>query len=172
MRKLIFPAALFFIATAFVSCSGGNSPEKVVSEFITAISDRNWDAAKELSTAESESMIDMVKGFADMVPDTAAAFNFEVVKEKTMVEDESASVTIRDENSNEMAYKLKKIDGAWKVDFTMEALMGDMPDDIDMTLDDAMESMDETMEGMKESVDEVMDGMKESVDEVMDEATK
>ena len=161
MRKLIFPAVLLMIATAFVSCSGGNSPEKVVSEFITAISDRDWESAKELSTPESESMIDMVKGFADMVPDTATAFNFEVVKEKSMIEDEAASITIRDENSNEMAYKLKKIEGAWKVDFTMEALMGDMQDEL--TIDDAMETMeetmDDTMEDIQESLDEALDGM-------------
>lgn len=153
MKKIFFPALLLMAATAFFSCSGGNTPEKVVTGFITAISDRDWEAAKTFSTPESESMIDMVKGFAEMVPDTATAFNFEIVKEKTVVEDSTASVTIVDENSNEMAYKLKKINGDWKVDFTMEAIMGDMMEEpLEETLDQAMEGMDETMQDIETEI--------------------
>lgn len=93
-------------------------------------------------------MIDMVKGFADMVPDSAyTPLKFEIVKDKTLIEGDKATVVSKDENGNEMSYQVLLVDGTWKVNFTMEAIMGDMK--TDEILDEAMDSMSETMESIE-----------------------
>lgn len=156
-NRSVWMLLLGIAATFFASCSGGNSPEKVVEGFVNAINDRDWETAKTLSTPDSESMIDMIKGFADMMPDTTSAFNFEIVSDKTVQEGESASVTIRDENGNEMAYKLKKLEGDWKVDFTMEALMGDVMSEegLETTIDESLETMEDMTQDLEQAVEDL-----------------
>ncbi|MBK6729776.1 MAG: DUF4878 domain-containing protein [Bacteroidetes bacterium] len=152
MKKITLPVLIIGTILMFTSCTKSNSPEKTVTSFIEAINQRNWDAAKANSTKESESMLDMVKGFADMVPDSAyTPLKFEIIKEKTVVDGEKATVYSKDENGNEMAYQVLQVDGKWKVNFTMEAIMGDMKtEDI---LDEAMDSMSETMESTEVETD-------------------
>ena len=158
---------LAIFAVLFVSaCTKKGSPETTITTFLTAINDRKWDDAKLYATKESESMLDMVKGFAEMMPDSASSVKFEVVKDKTKIEGESAEVTVKDENSNEMAYKLKKVDGEWKVDFTMEALLGDMS---------AEDAMNDAMEGMEDMGDSIIidsDTMMNMADSVIQEMPK
>lgn len=161
MKKVIIPV-FAVLAVLFVSaCAKSDSPEKTINSFLNAVNAKKWDEAKGFATKESESMIDMVKGFADMMPDSASAMKFEIVKDKTKIDGDNAEVTVKDENSNEMAYKLKKQDGAWKVDFTMEALMGDMSTE-DMTQDmNDMSGMSDTTMMMEDmNSDTSMQNMK------------
>lgn len=146
MKKFSISVLAVFAILFVAACAKKGSPETTLTSFLNAINERKWDEAKLYATKESESMLDMVKGFAEMMPDSASAVKFEVVKDKTAINGDGAEVTVKDENSNEMAYKLKKVDGEWKVDFTMEALLGDM--NTEDVMDDAMESM----EGMTDSI--------------------
>ncbi len=148
MKKITLPVIIIGTILLIGACTKSNSPEKTVTGFIEAINNRNWEAAKSHATKESESMIDMVKGFADMVPDSAyTPLKFEIVKDKTLIEGDKATVVSKDENGNEMSYQVLLVDGTWKVNFTMEAIMGDMK--TDEILDEAMDSMSETMESIE-----------------------
>ncbi|MBC8172791.1 MAG: hypothetical protein H7X71_02695 [Chitinophagales bacterium] len=146
MKKILIPALTICAVMLVTSCTKKNSPESTITTFLNAVNDRNWEEAKKYATVESESMLDMVKGFAEMMPDTTSAVKFEVVKDKTKIEGDAAEVSVMDENKNEMVYKLKKVEDAWKVDFTMEALLGDM------SLEDTMTDALEGMENMGDSI--------------------
>ncbi len=156
MIKLLIPVFALIAITTFISCTkGGNSPEKTLNNFLTAVNNRNWEEAKKYATKESESMLDMVKGFADMMPDsTSTAMKFEIIDDKTVEDENTAQVVAKDENQNEITYKLKKIDGDWKVDFTMEALMGDM--NMENPVDESVNSMDNMADSMMIENDPMM----------------
>lgn len=157
MKKITIPFLMIAAILMLASCTK-SSPEQAVTGFIEAINARNWDEAKKFATADSESMIDMVKGFADMVPDTAYnPLKFEIIKEKTVINGDSATVVSKDENGNEMSYQVIQVDGSWKVNFTMEALMGDMmTEDI---MDEAMDTATETMDSIGSEMDTLMEMM-------------
>lgn len=154
MKKLLLPALMLGLSLSIISCAG-DSPEKAVSSFLDAINDRNWENAKKVSTPDSESMIDMIKGFAEMVPDSAnTAIKFEILKEKTVINGDSATVVSRDENGNEMEYQVLKVDKTWKVNFTIEAVMGDMM--MDETMDEALETIEDNMDSITFETDTVL----------------
>ncbi|MFN3940420.1 MAG: hypothetical protein ACK4IY_07515, partial [Chitinophagales bacterium] len=136
MKKFLLPAMILGLIITITSCTN-NNPEKTVSDFLDAINERNWEEAKKLSTTDSESMIDMLKGFSEMVPDSAITkIKYEILKEKTTINGDNASVFSRDENGNEMEYKVVKVDNVWKVNFSIEAVMGDMQ--TEQTIDQAL----------------------------------
>ncbi|MBC8046362.1 MAG: DUF4878 domain-containing protein [Fimbriimonadaceae bacterium] len=141
MKKVIIPVLAIFAVLFIASCASSGTPEATVKSFLSAVNDKKWDEAKKYATPESESLLEMIKGFSENAPDSTATMKFDVVKDKTKIEGETAEVTVKDDNEMEMAYKLKKIDGKWKVDFTMEALMGDM--NVEDVMDDAMKGMED-----------------------------
>jgi hypothetical protein len=163
MKKTIITSIAAFAMLFMVSCSGSSGPEATATDFVNALMKKDWEKAKTLSTEESASTIDMIKGFAQNTPDSAAVMKFEIVKEKTKIEGDGASVVAKDENGLEMPMKLKKIEGKWKVDYSMEAIMGDFED----TMSDAMESMTDMADSISIDMDETMEAVDKAATEMM-----
>lgn len=117
--------AVFFIINGCNSES--KKPEVVIESFFDALKNQDFETAKELSTKESESVLDMIN----------LATNFQIQKiDSSMfdksrlqfgipkIEGDSAIVEVSIKNSNEfIPLKLKKEDGDWKVAFEAETLM-------------------------------------------------
>lgn len=135
------------------SCSGSTGPEAVATDFVNALMKKEWEKAKSLSTEESASTIEMIKGFSQNTPDSAMVVKFEIVKEKTKIEGEGASVVAIDENGLEMPMSLKKIDGKWKVDYSMETIMGGAED----VMSDAVESMGDMVDTIMTEAEDLME---------------
>ncbi|MBC8046361.1 MAG: DUF4878 domain-containing protein [Fimbriimonadaceae bacterium] len=140
MKKLIAPLFILLSLTAFSFDVKKSTPEETVTNFLNAINDRDWEKAKFLATPESEELLDMIIGFAEMAPDSSDNYRFVIVHEKTIINNDLAEINVRDENGDEMIYKVKKIEKEWKVDFTIEAILGE----------DYMKEMDGLMEDMEE----------------------
>ena len=148
------------------ACSANRSVESVVISFVEAFEAQDWEAAKALSTEESVAMIDAFRGFTEMVGDDAEPFSFEVVKDSTMVDGEEAHVTIVDENNNPITYRLVKVDGDWKMDFTMEALMGDILDESAEEVQESIDDMGEKLDEMGDMIDDAMEEMEDLMDDL------
>lgn len=61
MKKVLFGV----LAIAFLASCGakGNGPEKVATEYLNALKNKEWDKAKALGNEETKAKIDGIKGF-------------------------------------------------------------------------------------------------------------
>jgi hypothetical protein len=167
MKKVL----LLFVAASLLTACGldKKDPKAVTEAFVTAFSNQDWDAAKELSTKESHEMIDGIKGMMAMAPkdEKAAPIKIKSIECKEDGDNCTCDVTYEDEKSAEKmgkTYNLKKVDGNWMVDFKKDTGMEGM----DMEgMDMDMEGMDMDMEGIDmEGMD--MEGMDMEMEEPMD----
>jgi hypothetical protein len=163
MKKttILFVALTTIIIT---SCTSKSTPEGVATDFLNALMAQKWDDAKQLATSESAETIDMIKGFADQTGDTAMVMGFEIIKEQTKIEGDKASIVAKDESGLEMPMNLVKVDGKWKVDYSLKTIMGGMEEE----MTDAVE----TMENMSDSITHAVDEMSETLDSAMHGITK
>lgn len=164
MKKTIFAFMAFCAMLGLASCSGSGGPEETATDFVNALMKKDWEKAKTLSTEESSSTIDMIKGFAENTPDTAMVVKFEILKEKTKIEGDGATVVAKDENGLEMPMQLKKIDGKWKVDYSMETLMGG---DIEETMNEAVEGMADMADSIGIETEELIESVDSAAAEMM-----
>jgi hypothetical protein len=107
----VFAAMLF----AFLVACSGNSPKSVAENFLKAMNKMDFDAAKKYGTEDTGKMLDMLSGFAKMMPDSAKKdVKTEITSEK--VEGDKATYTYREEGKEgEQTIHLLKLDGKWKV---------------------------------------------------------
>lgn len=126
MKKVLF-AAFLFISVAVVSCKTTDTmmPEEVLSNFFDALGKKNIEKAKTLSTPDSKMVLDMLESAIKM--DTSAMNMYDKNTMKfgvPKIEGDAASVPVTETKSGAVVnYKLKKIDGAWKVAFDKASLM-------------------------------------------------
>ncbi len=134
--KTILVAACAII---LVACGGGSdSPEAVTTAFVKAISSKDFEGAKKYCTKNSASIIDGLKSFAAMAPETKLS------KEdcKCDVKDDKATCTFCcAEGKSEEKYTLVKEDGKWKVEYVKTGM------------DNAGETIGEGMNDLKDAVD-------------------
>ena len=128
MKKLLF-AAIVMMSIAFVSCKSADSmkPEEVLSSFFDALGKKDIEKAKELSTPDSKMILDMLSSALKM--DTSA-MGGAMYDKNTMkfgepkIDGDAASIPVTETKSGAVVnYKLKKINGAWKVAFDKNSLM-------------------------------------------------
>jgi hypothetical protein len=124
MNNPLTKGLLLLLITFLVACSSADNPEKTVTAFVKALNERDWEMAKSLSTESSGQTIDLLAGFDQNVPENTNVFSFDIIKEKTTIEGDSATVTGIDQNNLEMTYDLVLVDGKWKIDVGMEKLFG------------------------------------------------
>lgn len=118
MKKVLFG----FLAVAFLASCGskGNGPEKVATEYLNALKDKNWDKAKELGNEDTKAKVDGIKGFGGDAGIT------EVKDVKCTVTDNNAECTFCCMKEGDGKLKLVKEGDKWIVNDKKESSGMDM----------------------------------------------
>ncbi len=174
MKRLV---VLFTILASigFYGCKTGanDAPPEVLSSFFDALAKKDIDAAKELSTKESASMLDMMamgmKGDTTTVDNKYKKENMEFGEAKIQG-DTAAIVPVKEKTTGEVVnYRLKKEEGKWKVAFDKASLMSIGEDKMK---EDGVDPQQKIDEGMRELNNINMDSMKKAMQESMPNVEK
>ena len=118
-----------FIVTApimlLIACSSGKKPSKTVEQFLKAVNEKDFVAARELSTPETGKLIDLMEQLQKLsgATDSIAPVAFEITGEKIEADGKSAIVEFREKGGEQTEQiRLKMVDGSWKVDFSKQDL--------------------------------------------------
>lgn len=107
--------ALVAAVILFTSCGGEATPKSVAEKFVVAIEDKKFEEAEKLATPESKQVIDMLKGFSNMMPDSAKTKKeFEFGEEKVEGDKATVSYKVKGSDKNQTVNLVKK-DGKWLV---------------------------------------------------------
>ncbi len=127
MKRILFALTILSVVV-FASCKTASNmkPEEVLSEFFDALGKKDLKRATELATPDSKMVLDMLASALKM--DTSAMgamYDKNTMKfGDTKIEGDAASVPVTESKSGAVVnYKLKKINGAWKVAFDKASLM-------------------------------------------------
>lgn len=168
MKKLL---SVLFIVSALVwaGCNaGGGDPKTVLAEFFDALSNKDFDKAKKLSTSSSSGVLDMVKMGMQMDQGTKENDKFDKSKMEfgdVKIDGDMATVAVKETGSGSMMnYKLKKEDGKWKVAFDKESLVGMGMETMKSNGVDPQEQIDDAKKQM-ENID--MDSLRKAMQESM-----
>lgn len=128
MKKIIISlvtASLILIAGCH---SGSGDPKTVLISFFDALTKKDIEAAKKLSTKSSEALMSMIQMGMQNVSDTADMSKFnknDMEFGDAVISGDVATVPVKEKSSGETVdFTLKKEDGAWKVAFDKSTLMG------------------------------------------------
>jgi hypothetical protein len=121
MNKISFAAILIFL----VACSQ-NSPKSVAEHFLKAYHKQDFKEAAKYGTEDTGKMLDMLKSFIDMMPDSmknARDLKTEITSEK--VEGNKAVYTYKEEGKDgEQVLNLVKVNDKWKVSMSKDNMNG------------------------------------------------
>jgi len=108
-----------------VSCGGGDSPKSVAENFLKAMNKMDYETAKKYGSEDTGRLLDMMSGFANMIPDSARQEkSFEIKNEK--IDGDKATVTyVQSGEVGEQTLDLVKIDGKWKVAMSKDSMNGE-----------------------------------------------
>jgi len=137
------------IASCLVIASCGkkveNTPEGVTTAFVEALSAKDFDGAKEYCTKTSGAVIDGMKSFAAMAPETKLA------KTEVKCETNGDKATCKfccAEGKEEETYNLVKEDGNWKVEYVKSGM-----NNATEGLNEGMEKLEEAVDTLKQALD-------------------
>lgn len=111
------------VAIMLTSCGKSYTPKEVADNFFKAIQAKNYDEAGKFATPTGVAAVGQLKDFVNADP-TSVKFNFSGIAEPVIVGDSVATVAYTNEGVAKTA-NLKKIDGDWLIDITIEDLLGD-----------------------------------------------
>ena len=129
--KTFFSIAFFFLTILFFSCetrdtADANNPAEVLDAFFDALGSQDIPRAKSLSTPDSKDILDMMEqGFKmDTTSSLKNLYDKSTMKfGDAIINDDLAIIPVTEETSGEVIkYKLKKINGKWKVAFDKSTL--------------------------------------------------
>jgi hypothetical protein len=128
MFKIISAAA---IVVFLISCGGGDSPKSVAEHFLKAMNKMDYETAKKYGSEDTGRLLDMMSGFAKMIPDSARQEkSFEIKDEK--IDGDKATVTyLQQGEEGEQSLDLVKLDGKWKVAMSKDSMNGEESGTID-----------------------------------------
>lgn len=129
LMKRIFIITLSLVILTLPGCKHKDSddPRKVLSDFFDAIAKKNIDAAKKLTTDDSEPIMNMAQMAMQNMPDNSQLIQYE--KENIELGDpvitgDNAIVPVKDKRLGEtIDFTLKKEKSQWKVAINMSTLM-------------------------------------------------
>ncbi len=115
MKNGLLKAGSILIVSLLVACAG-NSPKSVAENFLKAMNKLDFEGAKKYGTDDTNKMLDMLSGFAKMMPDSAKKENVKIEMTSEKVEGDKATCTYKEEGKEgEQTINLVKVDGKWKV---------------------------------------------------------
>jgi hypothetical protein len=198
-RISVLLLAVATLAVAAIGCNstgssgGSGNPKAVVMTFSERLSKKDFDGAAQLATKESKSFIDMMKMGMEMA-EKFGKMGKQEIEEKNEFKDaeigdakingDIAMVPFTVKGKSTFDFPLKKEDGAWKVDLTLETMakMGmdakgtdgssgiEKMRDINMdTMKKGMELLDTMMKSMTPEKIEQMKKMGEEFEKKMKE---
>ncbi|HEX5001923.1 MAG TPA: DUF4878 domain-containing protein [Bacteroidia bacterium] len=115
--------AFFGMLISLNGCSGGNKPSAVASSFLSAVNDKNYEAARKYATPETGKLIDLMEQLQKMstATDSIAPVDFEVVSEK--IDGDKAVVTFKEKGSDDsQTINLIKSNDKWLVSLSKQDL--------------------------------------------------
>lgn len=122
LRSFLF---LFAFALLLSSCSSGKKPSKTAEQFLKAVNEKDFKAAREVSTVETGKLIDLMEQLQKLsgATDSIAPVDFEIIGEKIEADGKTATVEFREKGGEQTEQiRLKMVDGSWKVDFAKQDL--------------------------------------------------
>lgn len=138
--KQVATAALVVWMTA---CGGSETPTSVADNFLKALNKMDYETAKKYGSEDTGKLLDMMSGFAKMMPDSAKKEkSFEIKNEK--VDGNKATVTYTESGEEgEQTLNLVKVDGKWKVAMSKDSMNGESSSDSGATTTDTSSTMSE-----------------------------
>jgi len=127
MKTSLRPASLLLACAFFFGCGLLDNPTTALKSFLERLEKKDIDGAAKFATKDSKTTLDLMKKGIEASKDDSSSKmeetkNFEYGKPSIDGSTATIKVTNKDDNSS-VVFTLKKEDGAWKVDFTMENLM-------------------------------------------------
>lgn len=122
MKKLMSIGFVLLFSFFMVSCGGSSdNPQDVAEEFMTALTDKDYDKAKDLGTENTVMMIGMIESMASMAPEGEEAEEMgEITWGETEIDGEKAICYYSTPDKADQQVDLIKVDGDWKVDMKKE----------------------------------------------------
>lgn len=128
MKKILLGALA--MASLFMAACSGNAgdPKAVAKKFFEALSTMNVDEASKYATPESKQMLDLVKMGMSFAPANQDSLKREFNKKNINFSDpvingDEATVSVTVDGKDKTDFKLKKVDGQWKVAFDKNTMM-------------------------------------------------
>jgi hypothetical protein len=126
--KLHYLISLFvLVAVITSSCRKTETPSSVAEKFLTEIGSKNFDAAKQYGTAETENLLNMMNGFKKIsIDSTIKVVRYEITRETT--NGENAIVYYKeDDKPGELPLAMVRVNGKWLVSLNKEAINNSDP---------------------------------------------
>ena len=129
MKKIFIIFSLTCSVLFLASCNGGSSagPKTVLLDFFDAMSKKDIESVKKLTTADSKGMIDMMEMGMRMAKDSKEIEKYDKAKleiGEPLIVGDKATVIAKEKSSGEsVTFTLIKENGDWKVAFNMASMM-------------------------------------------------
>ena len=125
--SLVFCFACAMVLMGSCSSSPAGNPRDTLSAFFDAMSKKDMETVRKLTTSESKGMIDMMQMGMNMASDNSALANYDKanmeIGEAVINGDEATVITKEKTTGESVTFSLKKQEGAWKVAFDMGSMM-------------------------------------------------
>jgi hypothetical protein len=144
MKNVLLKASTTAMICFLVACSG-NSPKSVAENFLKAMNKMDFDGAKKYGTEDTNKMLDMLGGFAKMMPDSAKKEDVKTEITSEKVEGDKATYTYKEVGKDgEQTIHLVKVDGKWKVAMSKDDMNGGTGTEEQNTMDSGATTTDTT----------------------------
>lgn len=192
MKKTLSGWAVFAImALAMVACNAGsssNDPKDVTQNFIEAFGKQDFETVGKLTTKESQMMVGLIKSGLEMAKqmgkEDGLNNGFKELEGKKVeygpaeMDGDNATVSVKADGKESHKVYLKKQDGLWKVDLSLQGLMNMGNDKIrnENITDDDKKQMEDALKLMHpDSLKNALKEAQKSVEEAgkqLEEAAK
>jgi hypothetical protein len=137
MKKLLNLGLVLLVIFTIGACKGGDKPENVAKEFLTALNKLDYEKAKTFGNEETGKMVDMIKMFSGNTDEAKLAEakkkseNVKIEITNTEMVGDSAAVCqykvsgIEGQDAKEDKIDLIKKEGKWMVNWKKEGMGGE-----------------------------------------------
>jgi hypothetical protein len=131
-----------FLLIAFLTGCNTNGPKIVAGKFLTAMFKLDFAKAKEFGTDDTNKMLDMMSGFAKMMPDSAKRTEIKFKIINSTEDGDKATVTYKEDGTErEQSVPLVKINGDWKVNIGKDIMNSEMTGDNEPLDEDSIQTV-------------------------------
>lgn len=137
------------IVASFASCNN-NTPEAAAQQFLTGFYHMEYDKAREVSTEDTKSLVDLVEQFSVSSPDSAKkeAKNTKIEIIDVKEDGDNATVTYKvSSEPGEQKLNMVKQNGKWLASFSKQDNIPEMENEEDVIEEEPAEETTETTEG-------------------------
>ena len=125
--SMVLCFACVIILMGSCSSSPSGNPKATLLAFFNAMSKKDIESVRKLTTSESKGMIDMMQMGMNMANDNLALAKYDKANleiGEAVINGDEATVIAKEKTTGEsVTFSLKKQEGAWKVAFDMTSMM-------------------------------------------------